>query len=246
MLHLLWGMLLAAAWLPWLHGESRRALVRSWSAGIPRILGVHVQALGTPPSGDPPLMLVANHISWLDIWAINTIYPVRFVSKAEVRDWPVIGWLAERVGVIFLERSRRSDTHRVSGLASQALAEGDTLCMFPEGTTTDGTHVLPFRTSLLQAPIDAGVNVQPVAIRYVGKGKGVNAAVAYHGEITLWQSLCSVLAQRQINAELHFLPVVATQGLDRRQLAHCCREAINGQLHPAVQGIPEKRDGLQA
>jgi 1-acyl-sn-glycerol-3-phosphate acyltransferase len=238
-LHLIWGVLLAAVWLPQLHGESRRGLVRRWSAHIPHILGINILPLGAPPGSSQPLMLVANHISWLDIWVINATYPVRFVSKAEVLDWPVIGWLAVRVGVIFLERSRRSDTHRVSNLASQALAEGDALCMFPEGTTTDGTHVLPFRTSLLQAPIDAGVNVQPVAIRYVGAGGGVNAAVAYHGDITMWQSLCGVLAQRRIVAELHFLPVVATQGLDRRELAHCCREAINDQLHPAAQAAPE-------
>lgn len=246
-LHLVWGVLLAALWLPRLHVQSQRELVRRWSVGVLRILHVTPQISGNVPAGnDLPVMVVANHISWLDIWSINSVCPVRFVSKSEVRDWPVIGWLAVRTRVIFIERARRHDTARVSGMAAKALGEGDAICMFPEGTTSDGTRVLPFRSSLLQAPIDAGVNVLPVAIRYPGENGGVNTGVAYYADITLWQSLCSILAQRQITIELHFLPVVVTQGLDRRQLTHACREAINGQLHPAVRGALGKHAGLRA
>lgn len=243
----MWGMLLAAVWLPRLHVQSQRELVRRWSAGILRILHVIPRVSGNIPANDDlPVLLVANHISWLDIWSINAVFPVRFVSKSEVRDWPVIGWLAVRTRVIFIERARRHDTARVSGMTAKALGEGDAVCMFPEGTTSDGTRVLPFRSSLLQAPIDAGVNVLPLAIRYPSETGGVNTGVAYYGDITLWQSLCSVLAQRQIPVELHFLSMVATRGLDRRQLTHYCREAINGQWHPAVRAAPEKHAGLPA
>lgn len=245
MLHLLWGVLLAATRLPRLHGDRRRELVRSWSGEILHILDIELVTSGQVPAGRA-LMLVGNHISWLDIWAVNAAYPVRFVSKAEVRDWPVIGWLAVRVGVIFIERSRRHDTHRVSGLAAKALLEGDSLCMFPEGTTSDGARVLPFRTSLLQAPIDAGAGVLPVAIHYPALEGGLNTAVAYHGDISLWQSLRSILAQRQLKVELDFLPVIETAGLDRRALTQQCHSAISGRLHPAGLAAPGTGGGLPA
>ena len=112
------------------------------------------------------MLVVANHVSWLDIFALHAVGPVRFIAKAEIERWPVLGGLVRGVGTLFIERARRHDTHRVNQEIARALAAGDIVAVFPEGTTTDGTALLPFKGSLLQPIIDAQGHVQPVAIRY--------------------------------------------------------------------------------
>ena len=112
------------------------------------------------------LLIVANHISWLDIFVLLSVQPVRFVAKAELKRWPVVGPLITGAGTLYVERARRRDTHNVNRRAAEALARGDVLAIFPEGTTTDGTTLLPFHGSLLQPIVDAEGHVLPVAIRY--------------------------------------------------------------------------------
>lgn len=229
--HLLWGVLLAAVWLPRLKAQQRQGLVMRWSAGVLRILNVRLSVSGHAPGGDAAsAMVVANHISWLDVWVINSIQPVRFVAKSDVRDWPVIGWLSQQTGVIFIERERRRDTARVSELSTQVLLGGECLCVFPEGTTTEGEHMLPFRSSLLQAAVDARSPVWPVAVRYALSDGSPNKAVAYAGETTLWQSIQAMVIQPEIAAELTFLPHVPAHH-DRRHLAQVAEHAVRTRLN---------------
>lgn len=246
-LHVTYGVATAALVLPRLDDAKRERLIRNWSAHVLRILNVRLEVDGMLPTVDSrPVMLVANHVSWLDIWAINSVRVVRFVAKSEVRDWPVIGWLSEQVGVIFIERARRQDTARVSGAGVEALLGGDSLCVFPEGTTSDGTHMYPFKSSLLQSAVDANAPVWPVALHYPGKNGGVNSAVAYAGDTTLMQSIRAILAQREIIVRLTFAEPIAPEGRDRRELAQTAESVISSLARLPVRVVPERLSGLPA
>lgn len=180
---------------------------------------------------DRTVMLVANHISWVDPWVINSVLPVRFVAKSEVRSYPLIGWLTKQCGVVFIERARRRDTARVADEVAKALQQGDCLCIFPEGTTTEGTYILPFRSSLLQAAVDTGVDIVPVGLRYLTPDGSPNTAVAFIGDMNLWESLSFILSQTQVRAEVSFLQPISTTGQDRQILAKAAQAQIMEQLH---------------
>jgi len=244
-LHLGYGVCVAAWTLHRLPPALQEKRILRWSAQFLQILGVRVHVLGSPP---PPTarhcLFVANHISWIDIWALKQLHPMHFVAKSEIRDWPVIGWLAQRAGTLFIERARRQDTGRMVKLGEEALRRGDCLCFFPEGTTTDGSHLLPFKPGLLQAAINAGATVVPVAIRYPSASGGINRAVAYHGETTMLESFRAVLRQRETRVELCFGAPVAAAGLERRTLAHQARHAIVSLLDPAAHKTPGTTAGL--
>ncbi|HXN14775.1 MAG TPA: lysophospholipid acyltransferase family protein, partial [Usitatibacter sp.] len=126
----------------------RRRLMGWWSAKVLRILNVTVRLEGSPPAlAESATMIAANHISWLDIFLIASLRPARFIAKSEVRDWPIAGWIAERAGTLFIRRARRHDTARINDLVRCALAEGDCVALFPEGTTTEGDRILKFHSS---------------------------------------------------------------------------------------------------
>jgi 1-acyl-sn-glycerol-3-phosphate acyltransferase len=126
----------------------------------------------------------------------------------------------------------------------QALRQERCLCVFPEGTTTDGNDLKPFKSSLFQAAINTGAEVWPVAIHYPKADGGTNTAVAYHGNTTLWQSLQAVLQQREITVELHLTPPLPAQGQERRHLSHHARQSISSSLHLRRHKAPEKSGGL--
>lgn len=239
MLHIGYGVAVAMLVLPRFQGARRERVIRDWSAQILRILNVRLVATGVLPAADArAALIVANHISWLDIWAINTVQVVRFVAKSEVRNWPVIGWLSKKGGVIFIERARRRDTSRVSGAGAEALRGGDCLCVFPEGTTSDGTHLRPFRSSLLQSAVDAGVPVWPVAVCYPKADGTPNTAVAYAGDTTMAQSMHAILGQREIIVHLTFAPPIFPEGRDRRQLAQAAEVVISSLARLPVRATP--------
>jgi 1-acyl-sn-glycerol-3-phosphate acyltransferase len=243
--HLLKGVIFAIAMLPRLAMERRAQLVRSWCAQVLGILGVRVVTCGELPNAKTrSTLFVSNHISWIDIWALMHLHHIHFVAKSEIRAWPIIGWLATKTGTIFIERERRRDTGRVMDGIEQALLRGECLCLFPEGTTSDGTELKPFKSSLFQAAINANATIWPLAIRYPGLDGLPNTAVAYHGTVTLWQSLQEVLKQREIVVELHFSHALQAQGMERRHLSHQARHAISSLLHPPPHKAPEKHDGL--
>lgn len=171
-------------------------------------------------------MLVANHVSWLDIFAINAVAPMRFVAKQEIRRWPVVGWLVARADTVFIRRGCRASAQSVSETVAMVLREGDRVVVFPEGTTTDGTGIKPFKSGLFQAAAKAGVAVQPLVLRYPLTGGGVNSVPAYYDDITLWQSLCAVLQQPQCEVEIHVLPPIASDGFSRQQICRLAQTQI--------------------
>ncbi len=231
--HLAAGAAIATLVLPFAGRERRRQRVRAWSLDLLRILAVRLHVTGerVPPCG-APLMIVANHVSWLDIVAINAVVPSRFVAKSEVRDWPVIGWMAIRVGTLFIRRARRQDTARIGSRLAQLMGEGDPVAVFPEGTTTDGSNVLTFHSSLMQAAVQAGAQVCPVAIRYARADGARCAEAAYCGGKTLWDTLEAIAARPGLRAELSFLPQLESRGGCRRELARGAHAAILRTLFP--------------
>ncbi|QDQ26356.1 1-acyl-sn-glycerol-3-phosphate acyltransferase [Chitinimonas arctica] len=219
-LHLLTGLLEATVFFPRRNAMGRaRAIVR-WSSRLCRILGVEVRVHGSPPGLMPHnTILVANHISWLDIFVMNSSTPSRFVAKAEVRDWPVAGWIAHRTGTLFVTRERRHDTVRVNRLISAALTGGDCIAVFPEGSTTEGDDVANFNASLLQPAIEAAAQVIPVALCYYDRDGHRSKAAAYVGEMSLLESLLLLVAEPGLTAELSYCPSLAAGEWNRRELA---------------------------
>ncbi|MBX3662854.1 MAG: 1-acyl-sn-glycerol-3-phosphate acyltransferase [Burkholderiales bacterium] len=232
-LHLLHGLWTVAAHFPFYSLPRRRAAVRGWSARLLRILGVQLHAVGDAPDGDGgPVMLVANHVSWLDIFVINAVLPVRFVAKSEIRSWPAIGWLSAKTGTLFIERARRGDAARISREIADAMTRGDVVAVFPEGTTTDGSQVLRFHGALLQPALIAGASVHPVALRFERGDGSLCAEAAYDGDKSLLQSVLAIVAQPDLHARLWFLPALPPDAAHRRELAAAARQLIADRLRP--------------
>ncbi|MHA7681480.1 lysophospholipid acyltransferase family protein [Cupriavidus sp. PET2-C1] len=244
-LHLLRGILTCAVLFPWLGTESRQWHIRRWSRRLLRICGITVEVQGLKLGEAPPrgAMVVSNHISWLDIYVINTWYPVRFVAKSEIRDWPVIGWLCGQTGTIFIERARKRDAHRVLHAITDVMLQGDLVCVFPEGTTTDGASVLPFHANLMQAPISGGLPVQPVGLAYLDTATGKpTPAPAYIGDLTLLDTLDAVLRAGPITARLCLAPALAAASASRRELAEAAQEVV-GHLSQGAHEAAAKAAG---
>lgn len=226
--HLADGLLTAAFCFPFYSEARRTRAIRHWSAVLLRRLGVRLHVEGELHAGRP-LMLVANHVSWLDIFAVNAVQPVRFVAKSEIRRWPAIGWLCEKTGTLFIERGRRADAGRVNRLTAEALRAGDVIAVFPEGTTSNGAQVLRFHSALLQPALLADAVVQPVAIRFERVDGTLCVEAAYDGDKNLLQSICDIISQPHIEARLFLLPPLPAQA-DRRALANAAQAAIVNRL----------------
>ncbi|MGH8642381.1 MAG: lysophospholipid acyltransferase family protein [Burkholderiales bacterium] len=235
--HIARGAAIAAFVFPFIGREGRSAHVQRWSRQVLDILGVSLRLAGAPPQPAGPIMLVANHVSWLDILAINAVLPVRFVAKSEVRAWPVIGWLSERAGTLFIRRAQRSDAARISGKLAQVMRGGEPAAVFPEATSGDGSTVLKFHSSLLQPAVLAGATVHPVALRYARADGTRCAEAAFIGGISLWESLNLMAMQPAMLAHLDFLPPLEGAHQDRRKLASGAREAILRSLFPPSRDI---------
>lgn len=233
-LHLVQGFLTALILFPILGQPARNRLIRSWSAKLLAILNIRLTLRGAiPQRGSQGTLFAANHISWLDIYLLNALHPLRFVSKAEVRAWPLVGFLAAKAGTLFIERSRRHDTVRANRAIESALRDGDYIALFPEGTTSDGSRIEHFHASLLQPAIDADVPVQAVAIAYFGENGEIDTAPAYIGDLSFGDSLKQILRRPVIHAQLHFVAALAPRGKDRRQLAGALHNSITNALRPA-------------
>lgn len=221
-------------------------MARKWAKNFLEILNIKLVCRGTLPAEDEQrVILVANHISWLDILIIMTRYPVRFVAKAEILRWPLLNILCRNVGTIFIEREKRNDTLRVNQDISQVLIAGDSIAIFPEGATTDGTVLLHFHASLLQSAATLQTSLYPVAISYHDMAGKHNTSVAYLN-ITILVSLKLILAQPTIRAELFFLDPIRCQDKNRRELARLAEQAISGALQlSVVRKVPEKPSDLQ-
>lgn len=230
------GVLRCGCIFPFITPAQRLAQTGRWCARMARALGVRVEGSGV--SHDGPALLVANHISWLDILAINAVHPARFVSKADVKHWPVLGWLVACGGTLFIERERKRDALRVVHQIADALQQGDTVAMFPEGTTGEGTTLLPFHANLLQAAVSAGRPLQPIALQYADAQATPSRAVVWVGDDTLAVSLWRVVMADDLRVCVMQRPALDTQAQDRRELAAQVRDEIARALGLADTSAP--------
>ncbi|MEV5145409.1 lysophospholipid acyltransferase family protein [Streptomyces sp. NPDC052727] len=217
------ALLLAGIALSPLGGRIPAEWVRRWCRWIVRALGVRVRIRGAaPPAGG--LLLVANHVSWLDIPLLTVVRPARMLAKTEVRQWPLAGALAARGGALFIERDRlRALPGTVAEIAG-ALRAGAAVTAFPEGSTWCGRAHGRFRRAVFQAALDAGVPVQPVVLRYRRQDGGPGTAAAFVGEDTLPASLWRVARTRGLVAEVEVHPLIGPgTHPDRRTLAHAAQ-----------------------
>jgi len=211
----------------------------SWSEGILKSLNVTTIIDGADLHEDS-VMLLSNHVSWLDICVIGAITGARFVAKHELRDWPVIGDLAARFGSLFHVRGHCRDAWRVKEGIARALARRERVAVFPEGTTTDGTVVGFFYPAMVQAAIDARACVQPVAIRYLNPDGSPNQAVPFIGSQSFADSLKLIVGEPQVIARLTFCAPIDTLGLERREVAALARSAVARVL--GVEEITHRAD----
>jgi 1-acyl-sn-glycerol-3-phosphate acyltransferase len=217
--HIAAGLCLIALCFPRLSQAQRQARVQAWALKLLHSWNIGLQVRGQPQA-QGPLLLVCNHLSWLDISVIHAALYCRFVSKSDIRHWPVLGPLATGAGTLYIERSKRQDARRMVHDMAQAMTAGDVVSVFPEGTTGNGKALLPFHANLIQSALLAQAPIQPVGLRFVDTRTGKpTQAPAYAGADTLMASVWRTLQAPSITAVLHFGPLQHAQGRDRREWA---------------------------
>ena len=238
--HLLMGTVVCALLFPWLPHIAKEWFIRQWSARLLSIFGVQVNyMLSEEPARDiatnklPVLqygLVVANHLSWLDVFVINTLQPCRFVAKSEIRTWPLLGFLCSKTRTIFISRSSARDVRNIFRQLAQSIQDGDYVAFFPEGTTAMQGQLLPFHANLFESAITSGVPIQPVALRYLNQQGNLHTEIDYTGTVTFGQSMMRILRSGAINAQIIVLPTIADNGGGRRELAQTVQQKIAAAL----------------
>ncbi|MFT3813799.1 MAG: lysophospholipid acyltransferase family protein [Acidovorax sp.] len=227
--HVLHGLAVIVWRFPRLTPAQQQARVHAWAQGLLDCAGVTLEVRGAPPAGGP-VLIVANHLSWLDIPVLHAARYCRFISKADVRAWPVVGRLATAGGTLYIERTSARDAMRVVHHMRDALQAGQVLAVFPEGTTGDGRTLLPFHANLLQAALSADAPVLPVGLRFIDRRtRAVSHAASYIGDETLVGSIWRTLAAPGLTAVLSWGVPEKAAGRDRR--------AWSMDLHAAVDAL---------
>jgi 1-acyl-sn-glycerol-3-phosphate acyltransferase len=229
-LHILGGILMQLLLvlplgLRWYDTHSGRWIIRKWMQILSWILGLDIEQRGQPSQG----LLVANHVSWLDVMAINSLTEARFLSKADVKRWPLIGQLLALSGTLFLDRGSLSSLRKLNETLRDLIRRERTIVIFPEGTTTDGSEVLHFHGGVIQSALDNHAPVQPVALRYDNNGK-LDKIAPFIGDDAFFFHLIRVVSRPRTRVVVHFLPVIDTTNTHRRQAAEEARAVIAAEL----------------
>ena len=215
---------------------ARNRINRSWSRILITLCGARVVAVGVAlphqlqrdgiDSGRTGRLALANHVSWMDIFAINAILPSRFIAKAEIGKWPLLGMLVSGGGTLYIERGRRHAVAAMNKTVREHLKLGETIVVFAEGTTTDGSGLLPFHSNVIAPALDVEAEIWPIAIRYTERGKRSSAA-AFINDMGLFASLAQVLVADQLVVEVALLPPIPNSDKkDRHAIARAARAAI--------------------
>ena len=241
--HGLHGLALVLLRFPRLDVAQRQDCIAWWSAKMFAVMGIGLRVRGSFRPGAK--LIVANHISWLDIMAVHAVCPqARFVSKADVQAWPLVGRLVGAAGTLYIVREKARDALRVVHQMAEALAAGDTVAVFPEGTTSQGHGLLPFHANLLQAAVATQVPVQPVALRYADELHAVSQAADYTGDISLARSLWMLAGAQGLTVQVEVLPAEGVRHADRRALAAQLRQEIALALERMGTGARTERDRI--
>lgn len=230
---LLVGLPIVGLVFPRLSYARRDRIVALWSRLLLRACGVRLverPAPGAVPLGElrGGVMLLANHVNWIDVYLVLALNPAHFVAKMEVSRWPVVGALVAGVGTLFIERGRRRAVHQLNDRIENMLRAARRVAVFPEGTTSHGDRLLPFHGNLIEPALRVGVPVVPLAIRYTGLDGRPTDAMAFVGDMTMGESLSRLLGAPGVLAELHTLPPVT--GATRQEVAARARQAMAERL----------------
>jgi 1-acyl-sn-glycerol-3-phosphate acyltransferase len=218
-----------------------RGLSRTWARWTLRAAGIRVKLTGKPLISAG--LVLPNHVSWLDILVIDSVAPCSFIAKAEIRGWPLVGFLCDRAGTLFIERGRRHAVHQVLETATEQLRAGGRVAVFAEGTTSDGTVVLPFHANLVEAAVRADCAVQPLALRYENGSGQRSTAVDFVGSTTFAQSLWRVLAEPITSAVI--VPLAPLVPIARSGVRTGVRTGVrSGPEHPAQSAGVRNRHAL--
>jgi 1-acyl-sn-glycerol-3-phosphate acyltransferase len=199
-------------------------LAQLWHRSVLAVLGVELKVSGNRENAN--VLFIPNHITWLDISVLGSLIPTHFLSKIEVKNWPVIGYLATRAGTLYLERGYHHATAASNRTMQKALEQKHNVVLFAEGTTTEGSP-RKFHGRLMQSAIDANSLVQPVAIFYPDEtGHSINRNILYIDEMHFLRSAFTILGLKKITAEIHFLKPVSAAGKTRNELARYCHDRV--------------------
>ena len=238
------GLLITLLLFPLVSWQSKRRIIKTWSHWLLRALGVRLVVDRAPPAANLQGLMVSNHSSWIDIFATNAVQAVRFISKSEIRDWPVLGRLVTMAGTLYVERGNRSKINETNQSIRDAVAAGDLIGFYPEGTTTDGTYLLPFKTNLFQPAVDYQMTVYPVAVSYRQRGQKTRIA-SYEGDTSFGESFLSLT--RATGLEVHVAfgdPIDGTTFGHRAALASAAQEAIVRMTGLSIQMPSEEQAAL--
>lgn len=227
MLHLFAGLFTSACVFPFLDLQGRSRCIQRWSAGLLAICGIDVQIAPGHAHFPARALVVANHVSWLDIFVINVLQPCRFVAKADIRAWPLLGWLCAKAGTIFIARGKLREVRKIFEYVVATIRSGELVAFFPEGTTAAQGALLPFHSNLFEAAIDAAVPIQPVALRYVDAAGRLAPQADFIGDTTFFDSLITILSSDKLTAQLIVLPLIDSVDAERRALAAQAQVAID-------------------
>ncbi|MCP4385507.1 MAG: 1-acyl-sn-glycerol-3-phosphate acyltransferase [Hyphomicrobiales bacterium] len=222
-----------------------------WQRVARRMIGLRVTIKGTPAR--PPLLITANHISWLDITVLGSVMPLSFIAKAEVGTWPVLGTLARLQRTVFIDRTRRSQTGNAANAIARRVVHGDVMVLFPEGTTGDGNRILPFRSALIGAAGAVSgmknMTVQPVAVTYVGiqgvpVGRADRPGLAWYGDMDFIGHFRNLVERGAVDAVVSFgEPIPFGQESDRKKVAEECYLSVRRMAEEAQRGSPGSSNG---
>lgn len=233
-LHILSGLLQELGYFlvygkNWHETLTGRDAIQVWMKRLASILGLKVSVSGTPTIYHNTL-LVANHVSWLDIIALSSLRSIVFMAKSDVKRWPVFGTLTAVSGTLFIDRGNKKALQGAINALSVPLRQGRTVAIFPEGTTTDGASVQPFFSGLFNAAISSESYLQPVAICY-RRNNQRDSIAPYTLEDTFISHILTILKQDSTHVNLDFLPKIRTQPYSRNELATISREKIAQSLN---------------
>jgi 1-acyl-sn-glycerol-3-phosphate acyltransferase len=232
-IHVICGICTLSFIFPFIDRKSKDQKIQTWSRRLLKIFNIELVVEGADLLPNDSYLIASNHISWLDIHVINAFKPIRFVAKSEVRSWPIFGWMAEQLGTVFIRRDSARHAREVVDQMAVVL-KAESICIFPEGTSTLGIEVLPFKPNLFESAIVARVPVFPLALQYLSRSTGVRSeAPAFIGDMGLLESMANVIKNRSLIAQIVILtPFAPTQidNMDRKGLATYCKELISKTL----------------
>ncbi|WP_255536775.1 1-acyl-sn-glycerol-3-phosphate acyltransferase [Polynucleobacter sp. 86C-FISCH] len=238
--HVIAGLATLSFQFPFADQKKKNKLIQAWSKRLLNIFGIELRLKNQSILPDSPFLLASNHISWMDIHAINAFKPIRFVAKSDVEGWPIFGWMAKQLGTVFIKRDNSRHGKHIAGEVAKVL-KTQSVCIFPEGTSTAGTSVLPFKPNLFESAVIADAPVYSLAIAYYSSVTGERSDVAaFVGEMGLLESMAMILRNRQLIAQLTFIPPSGSapeRSNDRKWLALHSQETISDHLKVELRSM---------